>query len=207
MLSTYFQGFSLSAGLIIAIGSQNAFILRQGLKKEHTFAICTICFLCDAALIIFGVAGFGTLVATSESLLLAARWGGALFLFAYGARAFYAASRSATLEVDAPGRQTCSLRSAVATTLALTLLNPHVYIDTIILIGSIAGQFPAHERLTFTLGATSASLVWFYTLGYGARVLTPLFRKQLSWKILDLLIGVVMWAIALNLLLPALSSA
>ncbi len=204
MLTPLIQGFTLGASLIIAIGSQNAFVLRQGLKKEHVFIICTICFLCDALLILLGVGGFGKLVASSDALMLTARWGGALFLFFYGARSFRSACKNQVMSVDESGNLASGLSWAIATTLALTLLNPHVYLDTVILLGSIAGQYPESERLFFAIGAVAASMVWFYGLGYGARILTPLFLKQTAWKILDVLIGIIMWSIAGNLLWPLL---
>ena len=206
MLSPLIQGFTLGASLIIAIGSQNAFVLRQGLKKEYVFTICTICFLCDALLIFLGVGGFGKLVASSHKLMLIARWGGALFLFFYGIRSFRSACKNDALFVDESKNLASGLTWAVATTLALTLLNPHVYLDTVVLLGSIAGQYPEPERLAFAIGAAVASMAWFYGIGYGARILTPLFRKQASWKILDLLIGLIMWVIAGSLIWPILQA-
>jgi len=200
MLTPLLQGFSLGASLIIAIGSQNAFVLRQGLRREYVFTICTICFACDALLILLGVAGFGTLVSSSALLMNVARWGGALFLFAYGVKSFYAAVKGGSLKVDEAEKGTNSMQWAIMTTLALTLLNPHVYLDTVVLLGSIAAQHPAHERAFFAVGAMSASLAWFYSLGYGARLLTPLFRKETAWKVLDVLIGCVMWSLAASLL-------
>ncbi len=200
------QGFFLSAGLIIAIGSQNAFVLRQGLKKEYVFTICTICFLCDALLIFLGVGGIGKLIATSQTLMLIARWGGALFLLFYGIRSFCAAFKNEVLSVDKSKGLAAGLTWAIVTTLALTLLNPHVYIDTVILIGSIASQYPETERFGFAIGAAFASMLWFYGIGYGARILTPFFQKQISWKILDVLIGAVMCVIAGNLLWPIIVS-
>lgn len=200
MLTTLIQGFTLGASLIIAIGSQNAFVLRQGLKKEYVFTICTICFLCDALLILLGVGGFGKLVASSHNFMLMARWGGAIFLFLYGIRSFRSACRNGALFVDDSKHLFSGFKWAIATTLALTLLNPHVYLDTVILLGSIAGQFPEEERQAFAIGAAFASMLWFYGIGYGARILTPLFQKKISWKILDILIGMVMWGIAWNLL-------
>ena len=207
MLRSLVQGFTLGASLIIAIGSQNAFVLRQGLKKEHVLAVCTICFVCDACLILLGVGGFGRLVASSQSLMLIARWGGALFLFFYGMRSFLSAAKNEVLSVDASQNLASGLIWAIATTLALTLLNPHVYLDTVILLGSIAGQLPEQERPAFAAGAALASMVWFYGLGYGARILAPLFEKQLSWKILDVLIGVIMWGIAAGLIWPIVQRA
>ncbi len=202
MITPLIQGFSLGASLIIAIGSQNAFVLRQGLRKEHVFTICTICFLCDALLILLGVGGFGSFVASSQKLMLIARWGGAIFLFFYGVRSFLAAFKSETLIADDSQSVAQGLAWAVATTFALTLLNPHVYLDTVILLGSIAGQLPERERAAFAIGAVCASMLWFYGLGYGSRILAPLFRKQIAWKVLDVAIGGVMWLIAGSLLLP-----
>jgi L-lysine exporter family protein LysE/ArgO len=207
MLTSSLQGFTLGASLIIAIGGQNAFVLRQGLRKEHVLTVCTICFLCDALLILLGVGGFGRLVASSPGLMLAARWGGALFLFCYGVRAFLAAARHEVLSLNPSQQLVSGLTRAVATTLALTLLNPHVYLDTVVLLGSIAGQLPEQERLAFAAGAAVASMVWFYGLGYGARMLAPLFQKQAAWKILDVLIGVIMWGIAAGLVWPAVTRA
>jgi len=196
------QGFSLSAGLIIAIGSQNAFVLRQGLKKEYVFTICTICFLCDALLIFLGVGGVGKLIASSQTLMLIARWVGALFLIFYGVRSFCSAFKNEALSVDKSKSIIPGVTGVIAAAFALTLLNPHVYLDTLILIGSIAGQYPETERLGFAIGAALASMIWFYGIGYGARILTPFFQKQVSWKILDVLIGTVMCLIAGNLLWP-----
>ncbi len=201
------QGFTLSASLIIAIGSQNAFVLRQGLRREHVFLVCTICFFCDAALIALGVGGFGALVASSPLLLRLTYWGGAAFLFIYGLRAFRAALRPGRLEVDTSGNLATSLTRVALTTLALTLLNPHVYIDTVLLLGSVAGQQHESARPWFAIGAISASLLWFYCLGYGSRVLAPLFSKQAAWRTLDALIGCVMWAIAGSLIWPLLMGA
>jgi L-lysine exporter family protein LysE/ArgO len=175
------------------------------LRKEYVFTICTICFLCDALLILLGVGGFGTLVASSDNLMLVARWGGAIFLLIYGVNSFRSAFKSETLKVDSSENPASGLTWAIATTLALTLLNPHVYLDTVILLGSIAGQFPEKQRTTFAIGAVCASMVWFYGLGYGSRILAPLFRKQIAWKVLDVLIGGVMWAIAGSLLWPIIA--
>lgn len=207
MLTPLLQGFSLGASLIIAIGSQNAFVLRQGLRKEHVFTICAICFLCDAALVFLGAGGFGALVSSSEILLLSARWGGAFFLLWYGLRSFRSAFQGKALNVGSQEKPATSLTYAVATTFALTLLNPHVYLDTVILLGSIAGQLPARERAEFAVGAGCASLIWFYGIGYGARILSPIFRKQIAWRILDVLIGLVMWGIASSLIRPFISGS
>jgi len=199
------KGFGLGAGLIIAIGAQNAYVLRQGIRREQILLISTICFLCDATLISIGAAGFGYLVSSVPSLDRIAAWGGAAFLAAYGVRAFYSALRPGSLDAGPDGREAPRAGSAWAAagvTLALSLLNPHVYLDTVVLLGSIAGQFQGVQRMWFAVGAVIASAVWFYGLGLGARWLAPLFRKPVAWRVLDLLIGCVMWAIAASLVLP-----
>jgi L-lysine exporter family protein LysE/ArgO len=199
------KGFGLGAGLIIAIGAQNAYVLRQGIRREHILLISTICFMCDATLISIGAAGFGYLVSSVPSLDRIAAWGGAAFLAAYGVRAFYSALRPGSLDAGPDGREAQRAGSAWAAagvTLALSLLNPHVYLDTVVLLGSIAGQFQGVQRMWFAVGAVIASAVWFYGLGLGARWLAPLFRKPVAWRVLDLLIGCVMWAIAVSLVLP-----
>jgi L-lysine exporter family protein LysE/ArgO len=199
------KGFGLGAGLIIAIGAQNAYVLRQGIRREHVLLIATICFLCDATLISIGAAGFGYLVSSVPSLERSAAWGGAAFLAAYGLRAFYSALKPGTLDAGSDGTgvpPAGSAWAAAGVTLALSLLNPHVYLDTVVLLGSIAGQFQGVQRMWFAVGAVIASAVWFYGLGLGARWLAPLFRKPMAWRVLDLLIGCVMWAIAASLVLP-----
>lgn len=193
------QGFGLGAGLIIAIGAQNAFVLRQGLTRSYVFVTALICTLCDATLIILGVAGVGTLIARNPGLTLVARWGGAAFLFWYGGRAFWSALRPGSLDA-ADDTQTATLRGVVLTVLALSLLNPHVYLDTVVLVGSIGGQYPPNERVAFALGATLASCTWFFGLAYGAAWLAPLFTRRIAWRILDGAIGCIMWVIAASLL-------
>jgi len=201
------KGFGLGAGLIIAIGAQNAYVLRQGIRREHVLLIATICFLCDATLISIGAAGFGHLVGSVPSLEGVAAWGGAAFLAAYGLRAFHSALKPGSLDAGQDGAeapQAGSAWAAAGVTLALSLLNPHVYLDTVVLLGSIAGQFQGVERVWFAIGAVIASAVWFYGLGLGARWLAPLFRKPMAWRVLDLAIGCVMWTIAASLALPLL---
>ncbi len=193
------QGFGLGAGLIIAIGAQNAFVLRQGLTRSYVFITALICALCDAVLIALGVGGVGTLITRNPGLTTFARWGGAAFLFWYGARAFWSALKPSALDA-ADASHSASLRGTVLTVLALSLLNPHVYLDTVVLLGSIGGQYPADERLTFALGAMLASWCWFFGLAYGAAWLAPLFRRPVAWRILDAGIGCIMWAIAASLI-------
>ncbi len=200
VIGPYFAGFALGASLIIAIGAQNAFVLRQGLRREHVLAVVVTCTLCDVALIALGAAGFGSLVRAFPAVTAIAAWGGAAFLFVYGALSFRSAARTEALHVaEKPTRALPSTGAAIAATLALSLLNPHVYLDTVVLLGSVAAQHPAAERLAFALGAMSASAAWFAGLGYGARLLAPLFAKPRAWRVLDVAIGAIMWWIAASL--------
>ena len=197
MLVPFIQGAGVGGGLIIAIGAQNAFVLSQGVRRNHPFQIALLCGFCDAVLILLGVSGVGTLVASSPLLGQIAAWGGALFLFWYGMRSLQSALRGGTLETDSTNKQ--SLSAALGATLAVTLLNPHVYLDTLVLLGSISGQFPGNERFLFGAGAMTASFTWFFALSLGAGLLAPLFRKQLAWRILDTLVFLTMWGIGLSL--------
>ncbi len=197
-MGAFWQGLGLGAGLIIAIGAQNAFVLRQGLKKQHVFLSALICTLCDAALITLGVVGFGTVVSSRLVLTNLAAWGGAIFLFAYGLRAFISVFRAAGLEAE--GSVTLSKRDAILTTLAVSLLNPHVYLDTVVLLGGIGGQFTGQNRVFYGVGAVTASVVWFFSLAYGATRLGPLFRRKTAWRLLDAAIGVIMWSTGFSLI-------
>lgn len=194
----FISGFLLGLSLIIAIGAQNAFILRQGLLRQHVFVLCLICALSDAVLIAAGVAGLGTLVAASPHLILAVTIGGAAFLFTYAAIAFRRAWNPQAMQAAGSGES--SLRAAIAACLAFTFLNPHVYLDTVVLLGSLSAQFEGHARLAYGLGACIASFVWFFGLGYGARLLQPVFARPAAWRVLDILIGLVMAAIGIALL-------
>ena len=199
------EGFAISFGLIVAIGAQNAFILRQGLMREHVFALCLVASLSDALLVALGVAGVGTFVASNATLFTVMTLGGAVFLTVYGAMA---ARRALSPSALVAGRcEGLSLRAALATLLALTFLNPHVYVDTLLLVGSLSARFEGAGRLAFGIGATSASFVWFFLLGYGARLLAPLFARPAAWRVLDAIIALIMWSIALSLLMPLLSGA
>ncbi|HEY2981907.1 MAG TPA: LysE/ArgO family amino acid transporter [Anaerolineales bacterium] len=201
--SAFLEGLSLGASLIIAIGAQNAFVLRQGLLRRHVLITALICILCDVALISLGVAGLGVLIESTPALLTIMTWGGAAFLFFYGLRSFQNALKHQSLQAEpASDDQVASVRGTVLAVLAFSLLNPHVYIDTVILLGGLGARHPAAERLSFVLGAWSASTLWFFGLAYGARFLTPLFQKPLTWRILDVLIGCVMWMIAIRLIWP-----
>lgn len=196
-LSAGAAGFLLGASLIIAIGAQNAFVLRQGLKREYVFTVCLICALSDALLIAAGVGGLGSIVQRSETTIRIVTAGGALFLFAYGAVAFRRAMRPGALQ--AAGGESGTLGAAVAAALAFTFLNPHVYLDTVLLLGSLSGRYSGEARFAYGAGATLASFAWFFGLGYGARLLSPLFARPAAWRALDIAIGLVMWTIAAGL--------
>lgn len=191
------SGFTLGLSLILAIGAQNAFVLRQGLRGQHVLAVVLTCAVSDAILIVAGVTGFGVLVEAAPWIVPVFRWGGAAFLIAYGARAAWSAWQG-TGALEA-GAEAGSLRRAVATCLALTWLNPHVYLDTLVLLGSISTQ--AASPTLFGVGAVTASFVFFFSLGYGAALLRPVFAAPSSWRVLDGVIAVVMWAIAAKLIL------
>ncbi|MDG4832155.1 LysE/ArgO family amino acid transporter [Solwaraspora sp. WMMD1047] len=190
-------GFGLS--LIVAIGAQNAFVLRQGLRREHVGPVVAVCAVSDAALIVAGVAGVGALVTRSPLLLDAIRYAGAAFLVGYGLLAARRAVRPSRLAAD-PGGERTGLRGALLTCLALTWLNPHVYLDTVLLLGAVASARPAADRWWFAGGAVLASLLWFGVLGYGARLLRPIFASPTAWRILDAAIALTMIAIAIGLL-------
>ena len=199
----------LISSTFIAIGAQNAHVLRQGIKREYVFLVAAMCTTTDTILITLGVAGFGTIIAQFPLLTSIAAWGGAGFLTFYGFTSFRAALRSRALKVDQPldgQNPSQNLKSIILLTLAVSLLNPHVYLDTFVLIGGIAAQYPAAERVFFALGACAASLIWFFGLAYGARLLEPLFRKPAAWCVLDVLIGIVMWTIAISLVVGELLS-
>lgn len=198
MTSAAIAGFLLGGTLIIAIGAQNAFILRQGLKREHVFVLCFICALADALLIAAGVAGLGTLIKQEPFLLTFITAGGALFLFGYGALAFRRAVFPSALQTGDGGP--IALRAAIATVLAFTFLNPHVYLDTVLLLGGLSARYEGADRVAYAAGACIASFTWFFSLGYGARLLSPVFARPSSWRVLDSIIGVIMWALAGRLL-------
>lgn len=197
ILHAALSGFLLGASLIIAIGAQNAFILRQGLLRRHVFILCLICALADAVLIALGVGGLGTLVAQAPVLVKAVTILGALFLGAYSLIAFRRALHAEAMK--AAEGATANLGAAVAACLAFTFLNPHVYLDTVMLLGSLSAQFPGNARLAYGAGAALASFAWFFGLGYGARLLQPIFARPAAWRVLDVMIGVVMAALAISL--------
>ena len=189
-------GFGLS--LIVAIGAQNAYVLRQGLRKEHVFVIVAICALSDALLIAVGVAGLGAIIQQLEWLLLLIELIGGGFLCTYGIMAAKRAWKPEVLNTETGGAPV-SLKVAVGTVLALTYLNPHVYLDTVLLLGSVAGTYE-QNRWWFATGAMLGSIIWFSTLGFGARLLAPVFKKPTAWRVLDSIIAVVMFTLGMSLL-------
>jgi L-lysine exporter family protein LysE/ArgO len=201
MLS-FFQGMGIGGGLIIAIGAQNAFVLSQGVRRNFPLQTALVCSICDASLILVGISGVGALVAGSPQLARYASWLGALFLLWYGSRSFRSALHGGSLTAE--GGTISSRRKLLWTTLALTFLNPHVYLDTIVLVGGISGQLAASERYLFGAGAISASVLWFFSLSLGAGFLAPLFRKPVAWRCLDGFVCLTMWGIACSLLWPLL---
>jgi L-lysine exporter family protein LysE/ArgO len=191
-------GFATSLSLIVAIGAQNAFVLRQGIRNEHVLPVVILCALSDLVLILAGVAGVGALVTAHPQLLTVARYGGAVFLVGYGLLAARRALRPTTLTPSDAGP--ASLKSVLLTCLALTFLNPHVYLDTVVLLGTLASQ-QGDARWRFGAGAAAASLVWFFGLGFGARRLAGLFAKPSTWRVLDGVIALTMIGLGVSLAL------
>jgi L-lysine exporter family protein LysE/ArgO len=198
MLIAALAGLGFGLSLIIAIGAQNSYVLRQGLRREHVLVVVAICALSDLILIILGVAGLGSLVQLFPIALVIVRIAGAAFLLVYGILAARRALRPAlALTANADGART-SLRTAILTTLALTWLNPHVYLDTVVLLGSVAGTH-GDDRWWFGAGAGLGSILWFSALGFGAALLRPIFARPIAWRILDGLIAIVMISLAASL--------
>ena len=197
MWSILSTGLLTGLGLIVAIGAQNAFVLRQGIRREHIAAVVVLCAVSDAVLILAGTAGIGALVESFPRILDLLRWGGAAYLTWFAVRSFISAAKPSALTGQAPR----SRGSVISTTLALTFLNPHVYLDTVVLLGSLANQYGEAARWIFAAGAVMGSILWFTGLGYGARALSGPLSRPRTWQVLDLLIGVVMLVLALKLVL------
>lgn len=203
LLSATATGFITGAGLIIAIGAQNAFVLRQGLQRSHVGLVVAVCALSDIALILCGVAGVGALVLKWPQLMQVLRFGGAAFLAWYGVLAAQRAWRGVGALAPEQGNEK-NWRRVLLACLAFTFLNPHVYLDTMVLVGSLSTRYPGMAQWMFGLGACIASIVWFSSLGFGARLLQPFFRNQKAWRVLDGCIAVFMLALCLMLLLNPL---
>jgi len=202
--SVFLEGFGIGASLIVAIGAQNAFVLRQGIARNQVFLVASICSLIDAILIMAGVLGLGSLISAFPLVLRGFTLVGAAFLIWYGIRSLGSAINPKVIDDEAPPSEKGSLsqkRAVILALLAFSLLNPHVYLDTVILLGSIGSRHQWPQRIWFIVGAVCASFTWFFGLAYGARLLTPLFRKKVTWRILDCLIAFIMFLIAVQLLI------
>ncbi len=199
MVAALLAGLGTGLSLIVAIGAQNAFVLRQGLRREAVGPVVLVCALSDTVLILAGVGGVGALLARAPVLVEVVRWAGALFLAVYGLLAARRAVVGGRLDVDERGGRT-SVWPVVATALALTWLNPHVYLDTVLLLGSVATSY-GDARGAFAVGAVVGSWIWFAGLGYGARALRPVFARPAAWRVLDAAVAVVMLALAVRLTL------
>jgi L-lysine exporter family protein LysE/ArgO len=201
MILAALSGLGLGLSLIVAIGAQNAFVLRQGLRREHIVAVIVICAVSDAALIALGVAGAGWVFEQIPWLVEVVRWAGFAFLLVYGLLAARRAIRPKALAAASGEATRMSLLAVIGTCLALTWLNPHVYLDTVVLLGSVASTHGG-LRWAFAAGAVVASVLWFTALGVGARLLAPVFARPIAWRVLDGVIAVVMVVLAVSLVLP-----
>lgn len=202
MTSVFLSGFGISAGLIMAIGAQNAHVLRQGLRREHVGMTILVCAVCDALLILLGVVGLGKVFTVNPDWMTIARLGGAVFLGWYGLRALLSALKGNSMQVDgSDGQRKLTRTQALLAAAGFSLLNPHAYLDTVVLIGSVGSQQADALRPIFAAGAVTASFVWFGMLGYGARMLTPVFSRPMAWRVLDGLVAAMLWSIALMLVL------
>jgi L-lysine exporter family protein LysE/ArgO len=197
MLNSLLAGFFTGLTLIVAIGAQNAFVLRQGLKRQHVRTLIVICILSDVLLISCGVMGLGAVINDHQILQSAARFGGAAFLVIYG---LMAAKRTLKAQkMDVGTQLNMSRKAAVLSCLAFTYLNPHVYLDTVVLLGALANQRPGNGAAWFGAGACIASVCWFIALGYGSRKLVPLFSRERTWRIFDAMVSVLMLGMGLKL--------
>ncbi|RYE70354.1 MAG: amino acid transporter [Rhizobiaceae bacterium] len=203
LIPTFLTGFVMSAALIMAIGAQNLFVLRQGLKREHVGAIVLFCGSADTLLIVAGVAGVGATLAAIPQLTLALTWGGVAFLSWYGLKAFHRMMTHTAITANSP--PAISLGRALATTAAITFLNPHVYLDTVLLMGAAGSTQSSAHRPVFVAGAATASITWFSALGFGARILAPVLARPSAWRVLDALVGTLMLALAASLIIGVLS--
>jgi len=200
IVEAFVNGLLLGAGLIIAIGAQNLFVLRQGMARDQVFIVCLLSSVIDASLILAGAIGLGSLIASMPWLVPWASWGGALFLVGFGLLAVYRVIWPKPLGLSENGAIVSSARKAVMLTLAFGFLNPHVYLDTVILLGSIAASYDIDLRLYFVAGAILASFLWFFSVGYAARLLSPLLRTKTGARFLDALVATMMFLVAANLI-------
>lgn len=205
-LSVFTQGFGIGISLIIAIGAQNSYVLKNGILKKHVFITALLCSILDMILITAGTLGLSSVIDGNKTLMLLSTAFGVIFLAYYGISSIIKAIKSSEVFDVGTDKTSDSLKKTIVTILALTLLNPHVYLDTVILIGSIGAKFAEHQQIDFIIGACMASFVWFFGLAYGARILIPIFKKEITWKILDIVIGLIMLRIASKLVFFALDN-
>lgn len=200
LIIPWFEGFALTSGLIMAIGAQNAFVLKQGIKRQHLLLTAITCFVCDSLLVVIGVLGLGAAIQDWPILMNILRYAGAIFLIGYGIRSFRNVFHPHALIASLENEANQSRLKTLLTLLAFTFLNPHTYIDTVLILGSVGAEHPPHEQLPFILGALSFSFIWFFGLTYGASALSPVFKNPKAWQILDTIMGFVMFGIAATLI-------
>ena len=201
MQAAFIQGMGIGGSLIIAVGAQNAFVLKQGIKRSYTLPIALLCSMIDALMITAGVAGLGHIIESFPTIKHVASFGGAAFLLWYGANALKASFVATGIEMEQADNAD-TFKKAVLTTLGISLLNPHLYLDTVVLLGSISTQFDDLHRPWFGAGAVLASFIWFFGLSFGARLLAPIFTRPAAWRYLDRFIWLTMWSIAAAIIWP-----
>lgn len=201
VFTPFFEGFLLSASLIIAIGPQNLFVLKQGLKKQHLLLAAATCSISDSILIILGVYGVAKLITAFPIFLNIMLWGGVLFLFWYGIKCFRSAFHPEVMVTSLENELSSNKWATFISLLGFTLLNPHVYIDNVLVLGTVGAERASIEQIPFIIGASAASFVWFFSLSYGASILSHLFKNPRVWQILETIMGFIMIGIAVNLLI------
>lgn len=199
LLAPFINGFMIGFGLIAAIGMQNTFVLKQGILKDHVLIIVLLCSFLDAILITAGINGMGVILSKNQSLLKIFHWGGIIFLLAYGTRAFISSFKNNALVINNKPVGS-NLKEIIMKVLTVSLLNPHVYLDSCVLMGSLAMNFQGVSQKMFNLGAVIASFIWFFLLGFGARLLRKIFTNPKAWQILDFIVGCFMYLIAASLI-------
>ena len=205
IIGNIIEGFLMGAGLIIAIGAQNAFVLKQGIKKEYRMVIALICSFSDAFLIAIGISGMGYIFTNQPIVTKIISFMGALYLAYLSFKSFHSAYKGESMDITDNSYIPATKKKIIITTLALTFLNPHVYLDTVVMLGGFGAARPADIRPFFGLGAISASFIWFFLLAYSGEILSPLFKKKSAWRILDTLIGLIMAYISIKLIIFGLS--